>query len=622
MNTTINLDDLLKDDNKGKQPQEQEEAPAVKINWNEVFTEWCYKIPKGYPTIVDGVFTEYEEVKILNVILEEKFGESIPLPEKALPKIPKDYNAAAKYIDNALTQKVLGIDLLGKITKRPFVDKNNIIRIEVPQKDRAAVAQKLNDAFGGVMKGSGASFTFQYPKRDKGTETTSHTYTCEVKPATAATKTDTDAKEGLSIVISYYPDYLTQYNDNNITKDNYKEVSKKLLKFINEGGVDGLNEDALTTCVNYLMAGAKGFANPKDAKKYVEILNQNSSHANTFDRFFQKNEDWYIDRSEKVFNQVRKAAVECTKTPTTKNGLAPDKWCPGDVYFIKRGAEGEILSTLEKAMKMEAPQGIPLINNLFSDKFMEPESKKSIVAVSLKMEDAQAGKLKSALEMYTNTKTSYNLDDEDLKADQKLLVKKGNTLRDALMAGKGDVDIEWTGKGGKVCDLTKVHDPKSNTKEANTRTLACKVAAYKALTYIKDEVADNDFAQLDDALVSLVVFGLGVINKSPDTKLNDLIEKKSINPPFFKVIASKSGNGMAKPLLFKKGKLTAIALWDTTGGTDPKIRIEDNETFAGITIYMGVQIGKDKFDCAVAFRPNVTGSKQITIELQKAEHHD
>ena len=177
MNATINLDDLLKDDSRGKQtqPQEQEEALAVKINWNEVFTEWCYKIPKGYPTIVDGVFTEYEEVKILNEILEEKFAVSMPLPEKALPKIPKDYNAAAKYVDNALTQKVLGIDLLGKITKRPFVDKNNIIRIEVPQKERAAVAQKLKDAFGGVMKGNGASFTFQYPKRDKGTETASQT---------------------------------------------------------------------------------------------------------------------------------------------------------------------------------------------------------------------------------------------------------------------------------------------------------------------------------------------------------------------------------------------------------------------------------------------------------------
>jgi len=84
MNTTINLDDLLKDDNKGKQPQpqEQEEAPAVKINWNEVFTEWCYKIPKGYPTIVDGVFTEYEEVKILNEILEERGFDAIQVPEK------------------------------------------------------------------------------------------------------------------------------------------------------------------------------------------------------------------------------------------------------------------------------------------------------------------------------------------------------------------------------------------------------------------------------------------------------------------------------------------------------------------------------------------------------------
>lgn len=62
------------------QPQKQKEAPATKINWNDIMTEWCYRIPKGYPTIVDGVFTEYEEVKILNVILEEKLGETIPLP--------------------------------------------------------------------------------------------------------------------------------------------------------------------------------------------------------------------------------------------------------------------------------------------------------------------------------------------------------------------------------------------------------------------------------------------------------------------------------------------------------------------------------------------------------------
>jgi len=63
------------------QPQKQQEAPVAKINWNDIMTEWCYRIPKGYPTVVDGVFTEYEEVKILNKILEEKLGETIPLPE-------------------------------------------------------------------------------------------------------------------------------------------------------------------------------------------------------------------------------------------------------------------------------------------------------------------------------------------------------------------------------------------------------------------------------------------------------------------------------------------------------------------------------------------------------------
>lgn len=66
---------------KQEQPQKQQETSKAVVNWNEVFTEWCYKIPKGYPTIVDGVFTEYEEVKILNEILEEKFAVSMPLPE-------------------------------------------------------------------------------------------------------------------------------------------------------------------------------------------------------------------------------------------------------------------------------------------------------------------------------------------------------------------------------------------------------------------------------------------------------------------------------------------------------------------------------------------------------------
>jgi hypothetical protein len=51
------------------------------MNIDEILLEWSYRLPKGYPTIVDGVFTEYEEVKILNEIMEERFASTMPLPE-------------------------------------------------------------------------------------------------------------------------------------------------------------------------------------------------------------------------------------------------------------------------------------------------------------------------------------------------------------------------------------------------------------------------------------------------------------------------------------------------------------------------------------------------------------
>jgi hypothetical protein len=600
----ISLDKILETTN------EEIVSDYSHVDFARILNELCYKLPKGYPTVVDGVFTEREEIVIINEALEEEGLPTLPLPEvdKAKVKIPKDYQQALNYITSALTQKVLGSDL-EKITLRPFITKDNLIRLETGNSSRVAIATKLAKALKAKINiKTNQSFEFIL---------NGNKYVCVVKPTTTETKTDTDIKEGLSIVMSYYPTYLTEFGDNNINKDNFKEVSKKLLNFIKEGGVSGLNSPALEGCVGFLQRSVKLTA-AKDIKKCVDILNQNSSHANTFDRFFQKNKDWYIDRTKELFEEIREAAVACSKTESTPKGLAKDKWCPGDVYFIKNGAEGKIRDVLATAKAQANPNGLTLINNLFSSKFIQPENEKVVVAVSLKMEDAQAGKLKSALEMYTDIKTEYTLEKADLDSSFDQLVLRAEMERKKILGfvNNTDVDVEW-----KPCILKKVRDEKKpNDPKANARTLGCKLAAYKALAFIKQKVANDDFAQLDDALVSLVVFGLGVINKSPDVKLNDLIQKKSVNPPFFKVIASKSGAGMSKPILFQKGKLTAITLWDTSGQNKPTIVIEDRETFAGITIKLGVQIGQDKFDCAIAFRPNDTGSRQITIELQKANH--
>jgi len=43
----------------------------MEINYEEILTEWCYRLPKGFPTIVDGKFGDDEEIIILNEILQE-----------------------------------------------------------------------------------------------------------------------------------------------------------------------------------------------------------------------------------------------------------------------------------------------------------------------------------------------------------------------------------------------------------------------------------------------------------------------------------------------------------------------------------------------------------------------
>ena len=59
------------------------------IDIDKILEDTCYKLPKGYPTIVNGVFTERDEVLIINEVLEAKGLPTLPLPEagKVKPEI-------------------------------------------------------------------------------------------------------------------------------------------------------------------------------------------------------------------------------------------------------------------------------------------------------------------------------------------------------------------------------------------------------------------------------------------------------------------------------------------------------------------------------------------------------
>lgn len=53
----------------------------VIVDWDEILNNVCYKLPKGYPTVVNGVFTEREEIVIINEALEAEGLPTLPLPE-------------------------------------------------------------------------------------------------------------------------------------------------------------------------------------------------------------------------------------------------------------------------------------------------------------------------------------------------------------------------------------------------------------------------------------------------------------------------------------------------------------------------------------------------------------
>ena len=64
-------------------------TPTRIVDWDNILNEVCYKLPKGYPTVVDGVFTEREEIIIINEALVAEGLSALPLPEvdKAKPKV-------------------------------------------------------------------------------------------------------------------------------------------------------------------------------------------------------------------------------------------------------------------------------------------------------------------------------------------------------------------------------------------------------------------------------------------------------------------------------------------------------------------------------------------------------
>ena len=225
-----------------------------------------------------------------------------------------------------------------------------VIRMNTPNQPERK--DKAIQFYNGINK----EFESLFPKKDGFIVTSSisdtivkivingYTYSIKFSKPMDETYADTDVKEGLSVFFAYY-----DKQSEKITIDNYKEEVGSLLQFVKvKSNIFGLSKSTYTKCLNYLK-GLVESGNKKNMpifRSYSTTVNQNMSHGNTFAAFFENNTNFYVER-DTLFERIR-------KTGSDISGYPKDKWCPGDIYFIRNGSESEIEKRLTLATKQSS----------------------------------------------------------------------------------------------------------------------------------------------------------------------------------------------------------------------------------------------------------------------------
>jgi len=308
----ISLDKILE----GFANQEQIVSNYSHVDFGRILSECSYKLPKGYPTVIDGVFTEREEVVIINEALEVEGLPTLPLPE----------------------------GLSDIITESATDDKENTV---------CAVIDMLN----------------LYSKKGVEELLTNHFNLIKVKAYVTTNK---------------------QYKD-------YK-ANKAALRGLNLEALSGSPYNKYSSSIgNVLNLLGLGKSEVVDSKV---ALNSLSAGLLIF-KSVAKSKPINIFRDEE-FNAIRKKATDTYKAETGQT-ITPDNWCPGDIYVSFGDPTPNALKA--DSIVLETKGKLPL-NRFFT---ANPTSK-TFTAISLKQQDAQAGKA---------TTFSKNVFQTNLKLDSK-----------------------------------------------------------------------------------------------------------------------------------------------------------------------------------------------------------
>jgi len=560
----IDLDSLFENNKQHMQTVNEgvEVASEVEsVDFDEVLSEWSYRCPKGYPTVVDGVFTERAEVLILNEILAERGFNTIKLPEARVFAHPEaDYITNERFID---TFSDLGFDD-AQIQANPFKNVQTLKKgkkyyqvkgtSKVKQIDYQTALASVGDKTTVAMQSSA------YP--DVYLIVTGNVPHLTEKKGESAT--DTDIKEGM-VVLFYYSDIAEAPSETNLAK--MVGSLQKLVGTIPDTSLTAVTKKKIQKFLTKITA-----VKPKAAAKMLTDFW--SSAMKIKQAGYSASE--YVATRTGLFDQIRSVASSLT-------GLFADKWCPGDIYLINTAKIAAIQQVVDHIKQNMPKDGIGLINQLFIDKWGGKGSKKAqgIVAVSLKEEKAQAGKAKQYLQTLSRKDLTYNVSSDEFGLNTTKIGQRVQQYRDeiAKLSKKADIKIVLTQDSG----ISGMDEKKLREKFASLK-----------LTYFLLGERGQD---IDNNILGAVAFGMSL---------------SGVNPTFWKIVGSSTGDASISE--FPAG--STISLLD--GGLDSKkslITIVDKNSNNSVRFEMRIRKGEHDHEVVLNARSN--GGKQATLEIVK-----
>lgn len=377
-------------------------------------------------------------------------------------------------------------------------------------------------------------------------------------------KTSTDFKESF---VNYY---FKNKGYGRIDKENYIEKIAEILKNLKSNGIEGTSKKVLDDNIKTLASSEETFS-PGIVKSLNNAMSIGEYLANS------KYSKWNIER-DKIFDKVKSAGAKVS-------GLYSDKWNPSDIFLVKPGTESSINTETAKALAEPNEElALGYINGIFVNTWGDTSNQ--ILGISLKEQNAQAGKAKSFLKSMKRR--------EGTELDSYNLTKKEDSLKIAQYYKEiGNFRNKIASQVKKHSDyftytVDKDAFQKNNKAKVYDYTRA-KYAALKMMYYL----LENTTAE-KNIFISIASFGLSL----------------GKNPTFFKLIGASKG-AIHEPEAFPAQ--SGVEIIDD----NKLINIIDKNTAKGLNIDYKVKFKDEVYQVVLMIRTNTSGISTVTLEINK-----